>query len=148
MKVILLEDVKKVGKKDEVVQVADGYGQNYLIKNKLAVRQTNTSTEVLVKQKAKQHEKEEQSKQLALQLKKQLEEITLTFSLKAGKGGRVFGSVSTKHIVETLKKDYDIHIDKRKILDHEPVISLGYTKVRVELYKGVLATINVHITEK
>lgn len=148
MKVILLEDVKKVGKKGDVVKVADGYGQNFLIKNKLAVLETNTSKKVLAKQKEQEKQQVLEDKQKAEEIKKQLEEITLEFYLKSGKDGRTFGSVSTKNIVEVLREEHHIRIDKRKIINARPIGALGYTKIKVELYKGVIATITVHLNEK
>ena len=133
MKVILLQDVRKLGKKGDIVKVADGYGQNYLIKNKLAVLETNATRKVV-----------ENEKQLA----KRLEDITLEFSLKSGKDGKTFGSVSTKQIVEQLREKYDIKIDKRKFIDAHPIGALGYTKLKVDLYKGIIATITVHLKEQ
>ncbi len=148
MKVILLEDVKKVGKKGDVVKVSDGYGQNFLIKNKLAVRETAGSKKILdhqIEEKAKQ---DELDKQNAIALKERIEAITLEFLMKTGKDGRTFGSVSTKHIVEDLREVHGIRVDKRKFIDARPVGALGYTKLKVELYKGVVATITVHLKEK
>lgn len=145
MKVILLSDVKKVGKKGEVVDVADGYGRNYLIRNKLAVLATNKSMEVLSEQKAQDAQTEKEKEQEAKEVAKKLESITLVFDVKTGKEGKVFGSVSTKHIVEELNKQYGILVDKRKIIDNGPVGTLGINNVRVELYKNVEGTIKVHL---
>lgn len=148
MKVILLKDVKKVGKKGEVVTVADGYGQNFLIKNGLAVKETEGSKKVLAQQKEEAKQQDIANKKEAEELKDKIEAITLEFHLKAGKEGRTFGSVSTKNIVEELRNRYDIRIDKRKIIDAHPIHALGYTKIKVELYKEVIATITVHLSEK
>lgn len=148
MKVILLADVKKVGKKGDVVKVADGYGQNFLIKNKLAVRETDTSKKVLSHQLEEQEALEAAKKAEAEALKVTLEALTLEFKLKSGKDGRTFGSISTKNIVEELREKHQIKIDKRKFIDAHTVGALGYTKMKIELYKGVIATINVHLSEK
>lgn len=148
MKVILLQDVKKVGKKGEVVKVADGYGQNFLIKNKLAVLETDTSKKIVEMQKEEQRQEDLNNKAKAEELKKTIEEITLEFTLKSGKDGKTFGSISTKHVVEELLNKHEIKVDKRKFIDPRPVGALGYTKLQVELYKGVIATINVHLKEK
>lgn len=148
MKVILLQDVKKVGKKGEVVKVSDGYGQNFLIKNKLAVLETAGSKEVLDNQIAMQKKEDEKNKKQAQELAKQLETITVEFPLKSGKDGKTFGSVSTKMIVDELKQKYNIKIDKRKFIDAKPIAALGYARLKVELYRGVIATINVHLVEK
>lgn len=148
MKVILLQDVKKVGKKGEVVKVSDGYGQNFLIKNKLAVLETAGSKEVLDNQIAMQKKEDEKNKKQAQELAKQLETITVEFPLKSGKDGKTFGSVSTKMIVDELKQKYNIKIDKRKFIDAKPIAALGYARLKVELYRDVIATINVHLVEK
>lgn len=147
MKVILLSDVKKVGKKGEIVDVADGYGRNYLIANKLAVQATAKSQERLDEEKKQQKLNEKEMENQAKLLAEKLETIMLEFRVKSGKEGRMFGSVSTKQIAEELNKKYGIQIDKRKILDTSPITSLGVTKVRVELYRNVIGTINVHCKE-
>ena len=141
MKVILKSDVKNVGKKGQVVNVADGYARNFLIARGLAVPQTERSMEILAAQKEEEKKEDARKKAEAEALAEQLKGITLEFRVKSGKEGRVFGSVSTKQIVEELRKR-GISVDKRKILDPQPIISLGVTKVRVELYKGVIGTIN------
>ena len=148
MKVILLQDVRKLGKKGDIVKVADGYGQNYLIKNKLAVLETNATRKVVENEKQLAHEEDLKRQDDAKQLAKRLEDITLEFSLKSGKDGKTFGSVSTKQIVEQLRKKYDIKIDKRKFIDAHPIGALGYTKLKVDLYKGIIATITVHLKEQ
>ena len=135
MKVVLLEDVRKVGKKGDVVNVSDGYGQNFLIKNKLAVKETARLQDI-------------ENKKNAEALKEKIEGITLEFVLKSGKDGKTFGSVSTKHIVEQLREKYDIRVDKRKFINAHPIGALGYSNLKVELYKGVIATIRVHLSEK
>lgn len=144
MKVILKQDVKKVGKRGEIVEVADGYARNFLIARGLAVPQTSHSMEVLHEQQEKEAELAAQKKAEAEETAKKLEKMELRFQVKAGKEGRVFGSVSTKQIVEQLRRQ-GISIDKHKILDTYPISSLGVTKVRVELYKGVIGTISVHL---
>lgn len=148
MKVILLQDVKKLGKKGDTVKVADGYGQNFLIKNKLAVLESNTSREIVKREKEAAHQDDLEKQSKAQELAKRIEEITLEFSLKSGKDGKTFGSVSTKQVVEQLRDKYDIKIDKRKFIDAHPIGALGYTKLKVDLYKGIIATINVHLKEQ
>ena len=133
MKVIMLADVKKVGKKGEIVEVADGYGRNFLIRGGLAVQATAGSQKVLDQQKLQEALNEQEKKVKAEEVARKLENLTLRFHVKSGKEGRVFGSVSTKQIVEELRKQ-GLKVDKRKILDTSPVSSLGVTKVRVELY--------------
>ena len=134
MKVILKQDVKKVGKKGDIVDVSDGYGRNYLIARGLAVAESKKSLEILGAQRV------EEAKQLA----EKMEKMMLTFTVKAGESGRVFGSVSTKQITESLAKQ-GIRIDKRKILDTNPIQTLGITNVRIELHKNVVGTIRVKL---
>ena len=144
MKVILLSDVKKVGKKGEIVEVSDGYGRNFLLNKKLAVLATKKSMEILDEQNL-QHDLEEKQKEADAQaLKQKLTKITLEFHVKTGEGGRVFGSVSTKQIVEQLQRVHAIKIEKRKFID--TITSLGYTDVKVDLYKNkVIGVIRVHV---
>lgn len=144
MKVILLSDVKKVGKKGELVEVADGYGRNFLIANKLAVLATAGSQRKLDEIKEQERLNEKELEKQAKATAEKLEKIMLEFYVKSGKEGRMFGSVSTKQIVEELAKKHNLRVDKRKILDTAPITSLGVTKVRIELYHGVIGTINVH----
>ncbi len=144
MKVILKQDVKKVGKKGEIIEVSDGYARNFLIARGMAVASTEKSRKILAEQKEEARIEEAHQKALAEELAAKLEKMTLTFTVKAGKEGRVFGSVSTKQIVEHLRRQ-GIYVDKKKILDPRPIQSLGVTKVRVELHKGVIGTINVRV---
>lgn len=148
MKVILLEDVKKVGKKNEVVEVSDGYARNFLIAKKLAVQVTQASMDVLNSQKQADKEHELELERQAIELKKQLEEITLNFKVKVGNGGKVFGSVSSKQIVEKLKKEFNIVVDKRKILTDVSASNLGTTRFKIDLYHNkVIGEIKVVLSE-
>ena len=148
MKVILLSDVKKVGKKGEMIEVSDGYARNFLIKQKLAVAATERSKEILAEQKAEQAAHEAELEAEAIVLKEKLESIKLEFRVKTGAGGRVFGTVSSKQIREELMRKHNIKVDKRKFLSDEPVNSLGTTLVKVDLYRNkVIGKINVHVSE-
>lgn len=146
MKLILLSDVKKVGKKGDVVEVSDGYGRNFLLNKKLAVEATRKSMEILDEENL-QHDLEEKQKESdAETLKSELAKITLQFHVKTGKDGRVFGSVSTKQIVEQLFKVHAIKVEKRKVIDNDAISSLGYTDVKIDLYKNkVIGVIRVHV---
>ena len=146
MKVILLTDVKKVGKKGEIKEVADGYARNFLIARNLAVASTESSMKVLEKQNHEKAVEDERLRKEALALKEDLKKREFTFRVKA-KDGRVFNSISTKQIAEELKKA-GITIDKRKIIDNEPVNTLGYTNVKIELYKDVIGEIRVRLIEE
>ena len=147
MKVILLKDVKKLGKKDQTVEVSDGYANNYLFPNKLAVQLTKGSSQVLANQKEEEKQLFEKNQAEARQIAEKLKEITLEFKLRTGKDGKCFGNVSLKQIEEQLLAKHNIQIDKRKFLDKGPLDSFGVYKLRIELFKGVVGTINVHVSE-
>lgn len=147
MKVILLEDVKKLGKKGDLVDVSDGYARNFLFPRNLAKEATEGSLKQLKQVKdaiAKKKQKElEQAKELA----KVLSNTTVTLKVKAGEQGKLFGSVTSKDISEALKKQYNIEVDRRKIELQEPIKSLGSYKVDVKLAPEVDAKLSVKIVE-
>ena len=147
MKVILLQDVKKVGKKGEIVEVSDGYAANFLFPKKLAVKESKKSVEILEQQKEDARVELEKQRQEALKIKEQLKDITLEFKLKSN-AGKVFGSVSFKQVEEELKNKYSIIIDKRKITSKGPIDQLGYAHLDIVLFKGVNGVINVHVSEE
>ena len=151
MRIIMLKDVKGVGKKGEIVTVSDGYGANYLIPRGLAAL---SSPEALGRLKAEERQEAIRQKELkkeAEAIRDRLEHINVEFTAKAGKDGRMFGSISPKEIEEGLLRQWGIQIDKRKFLDKYPANAFGYTRLRIELYKGVegqvVGTVNVHISE-
>ena len=145
MKVILLSDVPKLGKKGDIKQVADGYGRNYLIARGLAVLESEGAKKVLDKQNEEAKALDEKKRQEAIELKNLLETKTYEFKVKA-KEGKVSGSISSKQIEEAVKKD-GISIDKRKIINSEPLNELGTFDVKIELYKDVIGTIKVVLKE-
>ena len=151
MKVILTQDVKKVGKKGETVTVSDGYGQNFLIPRGLAKPSTDTTQKELKRDNALEAERQKELKAEAEKIKARLENINVEFKLKTGSDGRAFGSISPKEICEGLEKQWGIKLDKRKCIDKYPANALGYTRLKIELYKGaegeVVGTVNVHISE-
>ncbi|AYA78330.1 50S ribosomal protein L9 [Robertmurraya korlensis] len=147
MKVIFLKDVKGKGKKGEVKNVADGYAQNFLIKQGLAVEANSTNVSTLEGQKKKQEKLAAEELAEAKKLKETIEKITVELSAKAGEGGRLFGSITSKQIAEELQKKHNIKIDKRKIELEDAIRALGYTKVPVKLHTEVQATLNVHVKE-
>ena len=147
MKVILLKDVKNVGKKDQEVDVANGYAANYLFPNKLAVALTETGRHIRDEELKKKQEEEASRVVLAQELVGKLQSITLEFSAKASQDGRMIGTISTKQIVEALKEKHHIVIDKRKFVDHYLVNAFGFTRLKIELHKGVIGVVNVHVHE-
>ena len=145
MKIILIEDVKNVGKKGKLKDVADGYARNFLIRNRLAVEATAHSKAILEQQKQDKIDQEVEDIKKAEALKEKLTAITLVFPVKTGEGGKVFGSISSKQIAEELAKKHQVTIDKRKILDNGPFSDLGYSDIRIELHKKVIGTIKIHL---
>ena len=146
MRVILLSDVPKLGKKGEIKNVADGYGRNYLIARGLAVMESAASKKILDQQKQEEKILDEENRQKALQLKELLASKNLIFKVKANEG-KVSGSISSKQIEEELKKQ-DIIIDKRKIKNDELLNSLGTYDIKIELYKDVVGTIKVTLMQE
>lgn len=142
MKVILLKDVKKQGKKDDIIDVSDGYARNFLIKNGLAVEVTKRSKEVLDRSLLERHLEEEELVASLNEIKKKLQNKEITFQVKTGKEDRVFGVVSTKQISEEFKRlGYDI--DKKCIRIDGSISSLGTHVVQVVLHKRVEFPIRV-----
>jgi ribosomal protein L9 len=140
MKIILIDNVKGTGKKDEVKEVKDGYG-SFLIKNKKAVLYSTKSNEVLNTQIKDRNDKEEQLILECTNMKNKLEKDTLEFLVKTGNDGKVFGSISSKQISEELKKK-GYNIDK-KLIDRENLNTLGSHTVTINLHKKVVAHLNV-----
>ncbi|MBC2317723.1 50S ribosomal protein L9 [Listeria booriae] len=148
MKVIFLKDVKGKGKKGEVKDVADGYAQNFLIKNGYATPATNSNISALEGQKKKSAKEAAQELADAKALKDTVEKLTIELKTKSGEGGRLFGSVTSKQIAQALEKDHKIKVDKRKIDLPEAIRTLGHTKVPVKLHHDVVATLDVHVSEE
>jgi large subunit ribosomal protein L9 len=147
MKVILLKDVKNLGNEGEVVNVADGYGRNYLIPREFAVEATKTSMEMLERRKAKEAKKAEQALESAQELKEKIENADVTITVKAGENGRLFGSVTNKDINESLTNQ-GIDIDRRKMQMDEPIREIGEKVVPVKLHKDVVAELKVKVVSE
>jgi len=148
MKVILLKDVKNVGKKDQVIEVSDGYASNFLIPRKLAVFFTSKSKEVLENQKEQVLLTEKQSTEAAKKTAEKFEKVYCEFVLSTGEKGRTFGSISAKQIEKQLQDQYGITVDKRKFINFTPINQLGTTIVKIELYKGVIGELKVVVKTK
>lgn len=146
MKVILLKDVKNVGKKDQIVEVSDGYARNFLFRQNLAVIANTKSLDDLKESQQQEKARLDAIKAEALELKAKMANVSLNFSLKAGKEGKTFGSISTKQISEALDQ-LGYKIDKRKIMS-DALASLGMHKVKIELHKDVDVTIQVAVKEE
>lgn len=130
MKVILLQDIKNVGKKDDLINANDGYARNFLFPKNLAVEANNENMAKLKAKKDSQNFKKAEEKQDAENIAKKLKEITLTVKVKAGENGKVFGGVTAKEIAESLNKEYKIQIDKKKINLAETIKTLGRFRSR------------------
>ena len=144
MKVILLDNIKGVGKKDEIINAS--YARNYLFPKKLAVEATKENLSKLDSKNEANKFKKQNEKNEAEEIAKQLKEITLTIKVKAGESGKIFGGVTSKEISENLKNQYKIEVDKKKIEVKETIKNLGRFNINIKLYEGVNAKLNVNIT--
>ena len=146
MKVILLCDVKGQGKKDQVVNVSDGYAKNFLIPQKLAVVADAKAMAELKRKEAALKLKLETEKKEALELANKLAALTVKITIASGADGRFYGAVTAKDIAENIAKNHNIDIDKRKLVIKEPIKSFGTFIVEAKIYNEVVAKINVVVT--
>lgn len=145
MKVILKEDIKGVGKKDQVINASDGYARNFLFPKKLAVE---ANTENMSKLKAKQDSnafKKSQEKEEAEKIVDKLSKILVNIKVKAGANGKIFGGVSSKEIAENLETQYQIKVDKKKIDLKDTIKTLGTFSVDIKLFEGVIGKVKVNV---
>ncbi|MTI70299.1 MAG: 50S ribosomal protein L9 [Firmicutes bacterium] len=148
MQIVLLEDVKGLGKKGEIVKSKDGYARNYLFPKGLAKEATKGNVkEVKEKKKAKKLKKKEELAK-AKELASKIEDISVELKSKAGENGKLFGSVTTKDIAKALKKQHNIKVDKRKIVLDNNIKSLGATFVEVKVYPEISAKLKVKVVGK
>ena len=148
MKVILKEDIKGVGKKDEIINASDGYARNFLFPKNLAVE---ANKENMAKLKAKEQSnayKKEQEKQEAQKVAEQLGKIMLTIEVKAGENGKVFGGVSSKEIADILQNSHNIIVDKKKIDLKETIKELGLKTINIKLYEGVIGKLKINVVSE
>ena len=145
MKVILKQDIKGVGKKDQIINVSDGYVRNFLFPKNMAVEANN---ENMSKLRAKQDSnafKKQQEKEEAQKIADKISKIILKVPVKAGGNGKIFGGVSTKEISDLLEKNYNIKVDKKKIELKETIKELGARNVNIKLYEGVIANLKIDV---
>lgn len=147
MKVILLEDVKKLGKKGEVIEVSDGYARNYVLPKKLGVEASGKNMNDLKLQKANKEKIEKENLEAAKAMAEEMEKDQVVVSIKSGEGGKTFGSVSSKEIAQSYKEQCGKEIDKKKIVLPEPIKSLGVYEVSVKLHPSVTGKLKVKVTE-
>lgn len=147
MKVILLQDVKKLGLKGDVLEVAEGYARNFLFPRKLAVEATPGQLKDLEQKKLAEARKKAQVMEEARQLAKKMETLTVRLGTKVGEGGKLYGAITSKDIADALKNQFGIEIDKKKIDLESSIKSLGVYPVIVKLHPEVKAKLQVHVVE-
>lgn len=147
MKVILLEDVKALGKKGEIVNVSEGYARNMILPKKLGLEATPKNLNDLKLQKANAEKVAQQNLEAAQAFAKDLETKEVILTLKTGEGGKIFGSVSTKEIAEAAKKQLNLELDKKKMQLPEPIRHLGVTQVPIKLHPQVTGSLKVWVKE-
>ena len=148
MKVVLLENVKKLGKKDEVVEVSDGYARNMLIPKKLALPATAENINNLKLKNKNEEKKDENLRKKAEEDKITIEKNHFTMEIKTGESGRTFGSITSKEIADLIKESINIDVDRKDILLDEPLKHIGSYEVKVRLYKDIIATISIKVTNE
>ena len=147
MEVILLEDVKSLGKKGQIVKINDGYARNFVLPKKLGLEATPKNLNDLKLKKANEDKIAKEKLEAAKEFAKVLEESTVVVKIKSGEGGRTFGSVSSKEIAQEAKKQLDFDIDKKKLVLDEPIRTLGTHVIQIKLHKDVTAKMNVKVQE-
>ena len=148
MKVILLEDVKSLGKKGEIVNVNDGYARNFILPKKLGLEATGKNLNDLKLQKANAEKIAAQQLAEAKELAQKLEQASISLTMKAGDKGRAFGSVSGKEIAAAAEEQLGLSIDKKKLVLPEPIKTFGVHEVPVKLHRDVTAKLTVKVTEQ
>ena len=147
MQVILLQDVRGLGKAGQLVKASDGYARNFLFPKKLAMEATDANVKMLEKQKAEAEAKRAADIEAAENMKKQIEAAKpLTIVSKAGDGGRLFGAITAQDIADAFNKAYGLELDKKKIVLDTPIKNLGQTQVEVKLFQGINAKLKLNIT--
>lgn len=147
MKVILLDNIKGVGKKDQILEASDGYARNYLLPRKLAVEANAENMSKLNNKKDATAYKKDLEKQAAEEIAKKLKGILLKIKVKAGENGKIFGGVTAKEIAENLNSQYQIGVDKKKIELKEQIKTLGSFSVNIKLYEGVVGTLKIEVIQ-
>lgn len=147
MKVILLQDVKSLGKKGDIVNASDGYARNMLLPKKLAVPATAGNKADLAARKRAEDKHAQEVLAAAEDLKTKIEKGSVTVTIKVGEGGKIFGSVSSKEVTEAARKQLGLDIDKKKLNMPQPIKELGVTKIPVRLHPQVTANLKVNVKE-
>lgn len=148
MKVILIADVKNVGKKGDIVDVSEGYATNFLIKKRLAILQNRANLNDLNKKKEEEKRIDMQKRQEAMDLKTKLQTIIVKFYEHAGSEGRLHSAITSKMLEEKLNSEFSIKVDKKSFKNYVPIKALGKASVDVVLYKDIIGKINIEILDK
>ena len=147
MKVILVADVKNVGKKGEVVEVSEGYATNFLLKKRLAILQNKANLNDLNKQKEEAKKLDMQSRQIAMQQLEKLKGIVVIFKEHAGTEGRLHSAITAKMLEAKLNDEYGLKVDKKNFKNYTPIKAVGKATVDVILYKDIVGRINIEVVE-
>lgn len=147
MKVILLDNIKGVGKKDEVINASDGYARNFLFPKKLAVEANAENMSKLKNKQDSQQHKRNVEKENAEEIARKMKDIAVVIKVKAGDNGRIFGGVTSKEISENLKQQFKIDVDKKKIILNETIKNLGVFNISVKLFEGVTGNLKINVVE-
>ena len=147
MKVILLQDIKSLGKRGELVEASDGYARNYLLPKKMAKEANAQAMNEYKNAENSKNYKIATEKAQAEAYKKQLEGKVFRMTARAGQGGKLFGSITAKQIADEIKNQYNIHVDKRKVVLERDIKEFGTYKAEIKLYTGISANIDVQVSE-
>ena len=148
MKVVLLENIKKLGKKDEIVEVSDGYARNVLIAKGQALAATADNLNNLKLKNKNEEKKDENLRKLANDNKNTIEKDKLAVEIKAGANGKTFGSITSKEIADAINNSFKLEIDKKDVILDESIKNVGTYDVKVKLYKDIFAVIKLEVKEK
>ncbi|HWR61724.1 MAG TPA: 50S ribosomal protein L9 [Clostridia bacterium] len=148
MKVVLLQDVKDLGRKGELVNASDGYARNFLFPRKLAVEATTGKLKEIEDKKAAEKNRKEKELSAAKELADKLSKLEVLFRTKAGENGKLFGSITGKDVAEAIKAQHKIEVDKKKVVLHEAIKALGTYQVEIKVYPEVSTKINVKVVEQ
>ena len=148
MKVILLEDVKALGKKGDICDVSDGYARNFIIPRKKGLEATSDNLNNLKLKKANDAKVAQENLEAAQALAQELEKNAIVLKVKVGEGGKLFGAISSKEVAAAVKEQMNLDVDKKKIVLAEPIKTLGSHDIKVKLHKDVAATLVVKVVEE
>jgi len=145
MKVILLTDVKGMGKKGDIVNASDGHARNYLFPKKIAVPADKQNLNELSAKKSSEAHKKDLEKQEAIRIKEKIEKDILILKVKAGENGKTFGSITSKEISDEIGKQFNENIDKKKVILKDPIKTIGLHTVELKLFEGVICKLKINV---